>query len=226
MAPDADDLMDRRRRAGVKPSAGDSFDRLVNTLGIGSWDEIMTKFILRAFSNATFRLTRDLSQWATAYSLAEATIRMQARTSPFSSDPPAYEWVTGASAGGKISFDPATNLAVIAAPESDMAALGSASPYCYDCRLETADGGSNILFSGQLYFSAGVTRTSGDSAATTVPGACDTVSVDGEILSTPVPLPLALSAAVSAAQAAAAIAQAAAANSPQPSALIYALLFG
>lgn len=184
-----------------------------------------THYNLRASSNVTFRLTRDLSQWATYYALATSTIRMQARTSPYAPDPPAYQWVTGATAGGRITLDPATNLIVISAPESDMEALGQSPQYSCDCRLELPDGTSNILFSGQLYFSAGVTRTASDGGATGAPGASDTVSVDGELSTTPTPLPLVLTAAVSAAQAAAASAQAAPATSSSSS-ILYALLFG
>ena len=48
-------------------------------------------FNLRASNNATFQWTRDLSQFAAVYNLAAATIRMQARPSPYAPDPPAYE---------------------------------------------------------------------------------------------------------------------------------------
>jgi len=105
-----------------------------------------TIFNLRAATNATFHWTRDLSQIAAVYAVASGVIRMQARITPAAADPPAYQWVTGASSGGVITFDPASNLCVFAAPESDMA--GMTGTMAYDCRLELPGGECLPLFAG------------------------------------------------------------------------------
>ena len=81
-----------------------------------------TIFNLRAATNATFHWTRDFSQIAAAYPVASGVIRMQARISP-APPIPSFQWVTGASSGGVITFDPASNLCVFAAPKSDMAGM-------------------------------------------------------------------------------------------------------
>jgi hypothetical protein len=158
----------------------------------------MTQLSLRASNNATFRWTRDLSQFASVYDLASATIRMQARTFPGAPDPPTYQWVTGATSGGRVSFNPTTNLAVFTAPLADMGALSG--DLDYDVRLEFPTGVVPLV-RGNLAFHPGVTRTSGDSSATGVSGIGDTVTVDGERASSPVPLPLALTAAIAAVEA-------------------------
>jgi hypothetical protein len=170
-----------------------------------------TTFNLRAATNATFRWTRDFSQIAAAYAVASGVIRMQARTTPGAADPPAYQWVTGASSGGVITFDPITNLCVFAAPQPDMVAM--TDNLVYDCRLELPGGGCVPLFSGQIRWMRGVTRMPSD--ATTQTGVSvigDTVSVAGETAASPVSLPLSLSAALTAAQASAAAAAGAAAT--------------
>jgi hypothetical protein len=166
----------------------------------------MTTFNLRASGNATFHWTRDLSQWAAIYDISSATIRMQARTSPYQPGPPAYEWVTGASIGGVVLFDPSTDLCTISAPESDMGRMPAA--LCYDCRLELPGGEYVVMFSGAIAFSPGVTHDANDDSNAGVSPIGDTVMVDGEVSTSPVPLPLSLSAAVAAAQAAAAQAEA------------------
>lgn len=145
----------------------------------------MTTFNLRASNNATFRLTRDLSQWATIYNLSAATIRMQARTSPFAPDPPAYQWVTGAASGGIIAFSASNGLCVVMAPLADMANLPS--QLFYDCRLEFSGGSTVVLFSGRLTVSPGLTHMAGDSSAVGVVVG-DTVTVDGETPSSPTAL--------------------------------------
>ena len=159
-----------------------------------------TIYNLRASNNATFRLTRDLSAFAAVYNLAAATIRMQARPSPYAPDPPAYQWVTGATTGGQIAFNATTNLCVFSAPESDMAALSG--DIVYDCRLEFAGGESIIVFGGLLRVSEGITRMPADLVDTGISGIGDTVTVDGECGTSPVPLPLSLSAAIAACQSA------------------------
>ena len=157
-----------------------------------------TIFNLRAATNATFHWTRDFSQIAAAYPVALCVIRMQARISPGAADPPAFQWVTGAGSGGVITFDPATNLCVFAAPESDMAAMTGVT--VYDCRLELPGGECVPLFSGRIVWTPGVTRIASDATAQTgVSGIGDTVSVDGEEGTSPVPLPLSLAAALGAA---------------------------
>ena len=159
-----------------------------------------TIFNLRASNNATFRWTRDLTSFAAVYNLAAATIRMQARPSPYAPDPPAYEWSSANTANGQILFDAATHLCVFVAPEADMARLQG--DLVYDCRLEFAGGASMVIFGGRLHFAEGVTRLSSDLSGTGVSGLGDTVTVDGERGASPVPLPLSLSAALAAAQAA------------------------
>ena len=119
-----------------------------------------TVYNIRASNNATFQWTRDLSQFAGVYNLSAATIRMQARLSPYAPDPPAYQWVTGATTGGQIAFNATTNLCVFSAPESDMAALSG--DIVYDCRLEFAGGESIIVFGGLLRVSEGITRMPAD----------------------------------------------------------------
>lgn len=110
-----------------------------------------TIFNLRASNNATFQWTRDLSQFAAVYNLAAATIRMQARVSPYAPDPPAYEWVSTNSAHGQVLFNATTNLCVFVAPEADMARLQG--DLVYDCRLEFAGGASIVIFGGRLHWS-------------------------------------------------------------------------
>jgi hypothetical protein len=157
---------------------------------------------LRASNNATFRWTRDLTPFASIYNLAAATIRMQARTSPYAPDPPCYSWVTDASGGGVANFDPVSNLCVFSAPEADMARM--TGEFVYDCRLEFSSGASIVIFGGRLRFLTGVTRLPADVAATGVSGIGDTVSVEGETGTSSVALPLSLSAAIVACQSAAA----------------------
>jgi hypothetical protein len=160
---------------------------------------LTTIFNLRA---ASFHWTRDFSQVASAYAVASGVIRMQARTTPTAADPPAYQWVSGAISGGVVTFYPITNLCVFAAPESDMAAMTGG--LAYDCRLELPGGECLPLFSGRIVWTPGVTRTASDATAQIgVTGLGDTVSVDGESSTSPVPLPLSLSAAIAAAQASA-----------------------
>ena len=160
-----------------------------------------TTFNLRASNNATFRWTRDLSQFAAVYNLAAATIRMQARVSPYAPDPPAYEWASTNGAHGQVLYDPATHLCVFVAPEADMARLQG--DLVYDCRLEFSGGASIVIFGGRLCFSPGVTRLPSDLSGTGVAGLGDTVGVEGERGASPVPLPLSLTAAIAAAQGAA-----------------------
>jgi hypothetical protein len=176
-----------------------------------------TVYNLRATNNATFQWTRDLSAFAAVYNLAAATIRMQARTSPYAPDPAAYEWCSTNTAHGQILFDATTNLAVFVAPEADMAAL--AGDLVYDCRLEFSGGASAVIFGGRLAVATGVTRLASDLSGVGVSGG-DTVTVDGERGTSPVPLPLSLSAAIAAAQAsvAASILYVTAAPSPAVSA--------
>ena len=159
-----------------------------------------TIYNLRASNNQTFHFTRDLSQWAALYPIAQATIRMQARLTPDAPDPPAYEWVSTNTANGQVQFSAASNLCVFLAPEADMAAL--CGDYSCDCRLELPGGESVLLFAGRLRFSPGVTRAPSDPTAQTgVAGLGDTVVVLGEVSNAPVPLPLSLSAAVATVQA-------------------------
>jgi hypothetical protein len=143
-------------------------------------------FNLRASSNATFRWTRNLTQWAALYDLASGRIRMQARVLPYAADPPAFEWVTGAGSGGLATFSAATNLIVFTAPLSAMAQLSGV--YYHDCRLEMSDGSTIVLFSGRLTISPGITRAAGDLSSTgTQIG--DSVTVDGETALAPVAVP-------------------------------------
>lgn len=171
---------------------------------------------LRAANNCTFHWTRDLSAFASLYDIPSATIRMQARTSPFAPDPPVYEWNSANTSGGLACFDPSNNLLVISAPRADMARMQT--NLVYDCRLEFPGGESIVLFGGKIVWTPGVTHMSGDSSATGVSGVGDTVNVDGESYSSPVPIPLSWSAALTAVQASAASAQA--------SAFISALIYG
>ena len=157
-----------------------------------------TIYNLRASNNSTFQWTRDLSEFATTYDLAAVTFRMHARTTAAAPDPPAYEWVSTNTAGGQISFNPVTNLAVFTAPESGISALSG--DYAYDCRLETLSGAAVVLFGGMLSVSVGVTREMADKLMSGVLVTGDTVTVDGERTISPVPLPLELSAAIAAAQ--------------------------
>ncbi|MGO9390636.1 hypothetical protein [Rhodoblastus sp.] len=150
-----------------------------------------TNFNLRASNNATFQWTRDLTQFASLYNIAAATIRMQVRTSPYAPDPPAYQWLSTALAGGQIVFNATSNLCAFVAPEADMARMQG--DYVYDCRLEFSGGATIVIFGGRIRFSRGVTRTPTDAAATDVSGLGDTVSVEGETGTSPVPLPLSLS---------------------------------
>ncbi len=189
----------------------------------------MTQILnLRASNNATFRLTRDFSNVAETYNIPSSVIRLQARTTPFAPDPPAYQWLTAATSGGSITFDPTTNLCVISAPEPDMARLPL--NLVYDCRLELSDGAIIPLFAGRLIFSPGVTRTGSESDALVTGALADTVTIDGEPAAAPTPLPLSLSAALINAQNAATTAQAAAeqasASASSTSSLITALIYG
>jgi hypothetical protein len=168
-------------------------------------------FNLRAATNATFHWTRDFSQIAAAYAVASGVIRMQARTTPAAADPPAYQWVTGATSGGVAAFDPTTNLCVFTAPEADMAGMAGTMPY--DCRLELPGGECVPLFAGRIVWTPGVTRTAGDATTETgVSGLGDTVAVDGEVASDPVPLPASITAAIAATQSAQTAASASAAD--------------
>ena len=167
----------------------------------------MQQYTLRATTNQTFRLTRDLSRFVTAgYDLSTATIRMQIRSDAYASLV-MYEWST---ANSRVSFDPVTHLAVFVAPESAMLSL--AGRYAVDARAELPGGEAITLFSGTLQILTGVTRLTSDSSMTGTTGIGDTVLVVGEADPAPVPLPLALTAAVSSAQASAAAAAASAAQ--------------
>lgn len=167
----------------------------------------MQQYTLRATTNQTFRLTRDLSRFVTAgYNLSTATIRMQIRSDAYASLV-VYEWST---ANSRVSFDPVTHLAVFVAPESAMLSL--AGRYAVDARAELPGGEAITLFSGTLQILTGVTRLTSDSSMTGTTGIGDTVLVVGEADPAPVPLPLALTAAVSSAQASAAAAAASAAQ--------------
>ena len=139
---------------------------------------MQTTYNHRASNNATFHWTRDLTTFAAVYNLGAATIRMQARTSPCAPDPPAYQWVSTAGAGGEIVFNPTTNLCVFVAPEADMARMHG--DFVYDCRLEFSGGSSIVIFGGRLVFLAGVTRLSSDLSGASVSGLGDTVRVEGE----------------------------------------------
>lgn len=170
-----------------------------------------TIYNLRASNNSTFRWTRDLSQWAAVYDVNSATIRMQARFSPFGSSPVVYEWSSDAlPGGGEIPFDAGTNLCLFLAPLADM--LRMSKPLYYDCRLEFETGTAVVMFSGRILWTPGLTRADSDGAAFGTSGIGDTVSVDGETSASPVPLPLSLAAAVASAQAAAAAAASSAAS--------------
>ncbi len=170
---------------------------------------MLTTYILRASNNATFRWTRDLTEMAAVYNIAAATIRMQARVEAGAPDPPAYSWQSTNTAGGQIAFNAVTNLCVFEAPLADMARMQG--EYVYDCRLEFSGGDAIVIFGGRIRFSGGVSRTSGDTAAVGVSGIGDTVSVDGESGTLPVPLPLSLSSVLVACQNAASSASASAA---------------
>lgn len=137
----------------------------------------MSAVNLRAANNATFRLSRDLSQIAAAYPVSSGVIRMQARLSP--RDPtPVYEWSSANVAGGVVAFNAATNQAVFAAPECDMAAMSGA--LAYDARLEFPGGECVPLFWGRIIWTPGVTRIATDASSETgVSCALDTVTVDG-----------------------------------------------
>jgi hypothetical protein len=170
-----------------------------------------TIYNLRGANNAAFHWTRDFSQLAAVYNLAGATIRMQARTSPYAPGPPAYEWNSTNVVGGQVDYSDLTNLCVFSAPESDMARIPA--HLVYDCRLELPGGAVAPIFAGRMIFAPGVTRLSADATLETgVFGLGDTVTVDGEVSTSPTPIPLSLSAALSAAQASAASAAAAAAS--------------
>ncbi len=158
----------------------------------------MTKiYNLRAATNVTFRLTRDLSNLSQVYDLVASTIRMQARVTALATDPPIYEWCSTNVSGGVASFDPATGLCVFSAPASDMAQMPAR--LVYDCRLELTNGGITPLFSGRMEFVQGVTRRTNDAVAIGLPPG-DTVVAEGE--TAPSALPVTLTAAVTAAQAA------------------------
>jgi hypothetical protein len=169
-----------------------------------------TTYDLRASNNSTFRWTRDLSQWAAVYNVGAATIRMQARAAPLASSPVVYEWSSDGSNGGAIAWNITPNTALFLAPLADM--QGMSTPLYFDCRLEFENGTAVVMFSGRIVWTQGVTRLAADSAAAGTSGIGDTVSVNGEASSSPVPLPLSLAAAVTAAQAAQAAAAASAAS--------------
>jgi hypothetical protein len=137
----------------------------------------MSAVNLRAANNATFRFSRDLSLIAAAYPVASSIIRMQARISL--SDPaPIYEWSSANVSGGVVAFDAATNIAVFAAPERDMATMQGT--LAYDARIELPGGECVPLFSGRIIWTPGVTRITADAAAATgVSGVLDTVTIDG-----------------------------------------------
>lgn len=160
----------------------------------------MTTFHLRAWNNATFRLTRNLSAWAATHDLASAVIRMQMRGEPADADPPLYEWATGATSGGQVAYDPTTKLVTITAPLADMRALGPGA-YVYDCRIELADGSAALLFYGRLTFVEGVTRAPADVSSDVAGASGDTVVVSGEPSGAPGVLPVSLTAAITAIQA-------------------------
>jgi hypothetical protein len=137
----------------------------------------MSAVNLRAANNATFRFSRDLSQIAAAYPVSSGVIRMQARLSP-SAPELIYEWSSDNVSGGVVAFNPATNLAVFAAPECDMAAMQGT--LAYDARLELPGGECVPLFYGRIIWTPGVTRIAADgSNEAGVSCAIDTVTIDG-----------------------------------------------
>jgi|GEM_PF-3718804 len=136
----------------------------------------MSAVNLRAANNATFRFSRDLSDFAATYPVASGVIRMQARLSP--SAPLIYEWSSANVSGGVVAFDPSTNLAVFAAPECDMAAM--LGTLVYDARLELPSGVCVPLFSGWICWTPGVTRMATDAGNEAgVAVILDTVNIDG-----------------------------------------------
>jgi hypothetical protein len=157
-----------------------------------------TIYNLRATTNVTFRLTCDFSSLAPIYDIGGSTIRMQARLTASSADPPIYEWCSTNSQGGRASFNAATGFCVFSAPEDDMARMPER--LVHDCRLELAGGAVIPLFAGRLVFSPGVTRTGSVSVEDVSRALTDTVSVDGEAGHAPAPLPLSLSAVLANAQ--------------------------
>jgi len=164
-----------------------------------------TTYNLRARTNCTFRLTRDLSQVASVYNVPAAIIRMQARVTAASGSV-VYGWASDGSEQGGVSFDAATGLCVFSAPQADMATMQPS--LVYDARLELPGGVRVPLFVGRMSFTAGVTRTTADTSAAGAGLTGDTVTVDGEASSLPGTVPVSLTAAIAAAQAAAAQAEA------------------
>ncbi|MBB4199021.1 hypothetical protein CCR94_08050 [Rhodoblastus sphagnicola] len=175
-----------------------------------------TIYNLRASTNVSFRWTRDLSSLSGVYDVAASIIRMQARVSAGSADPPVYEWCSSNAQGGLASFNAATGLCIFSASETDMEQMPAR--LVYDCRLELTSGAIIPLFAGRLVFALGVTRTASTSNADGTSVLTDTVTVDGEADNAPAPLPLALSAVLAIAQNAETAAQAAAAAATQAAA--------
>ena len=122
-----------------------------------------TTYNLRAATNVSFRLTLDLSSLSGVYDIAASVIRMQARMTAASADPPVYEWCSSNSQGGLVSFDAASSLCIFSAPESAMEQMPDR--LVHDCRLELTSGAVIPLFAGRLVFVRGITRTA--SASTT-----------------------------------------------------------
>jgi hypothetical protein len=193
-----------------------------------------TTYNLRASTNVSFRLTRDLSSLSGVYDVAASTIRMQARLTAVSADPPVYEWCSSNIQGGVAAFNTSTGFCVFSAPESDMAQMPAR--LVYDCRLELTSGAIVPLFAGWLLFSQGVTRTASQSGAGGGPALTDTVAVEGEA-ETLAALPLSLTAVLANAQSAQSAAQAsaqaasqaavqAASGASSSSSLISALIYG
>ncbi|PPQ39876.1 hypothetical protein SAMN06265338_101722 [Rhodoblastus acidophilus] len=183
---------------------------------------------LRASTNVSFRWTRDLSKFQSLYNISASTLRMQARATAASADPPVYEWSSSNTRGGLVSFDAATGLCVFSAPETDMAQMPA--HLVYDCRMELPNGAVVPLFAGQITFSQSVTRTSSLSGASGNLALSDTVGVAGEGVGALTPLPLSLSSVLAIAQGAASAAQTAAAKASSAAAgsngLISALIYG
>jgi hypothetical protein len=193
-----------------------------------------TTYNLRAATNVSFRLTIDLTSFSGVYDIAASIIRMQARMTAASADPPVYEWCSSNSQGGLASFNATSNLCIFSAPESAMEPM----PHrlVYDCRLELTSGAIIPLFAGRLVFVRGITRIPSASTADGNLGLTDTVTVDWQASNAPTPLPLSLSSvlalsqsseisaqasAEAASQAAAQASSAAAASNSTISALIY-----
>lgn len=163
----------------------------------------MKNYKLTARSNQTFVWTRDLSQFAAVFDLPNCVLRMHLRKIigdttihyEFVSANGSYE-LPGVS--GRITYNPATKLAVFAAPEADARKL--IGRFYGDARIETPTNERSGLFTCDLRMDEGVTRTGADASSGGVFYFGDTVIVFGESDPSPVPLQLSTSAALAAAQ--------------------------